>query len=92
MVTAVQVNKIKLLCVLASEQGLQHVQAEHPDLEVRVARGLYCIPLDKEMLLDMGGGSGSGAHLKRADLTGARRHGERHWLTSTPRLTAIWTG
>jgi len=33
----VPVSKIKLLCILASEQGLQHVQAEHPDLEIWVA-------------------------------------------------------
>ena len=32
-----EVSKIKLLCVLASQQGLKHVQAEHPDLEVRLA-------------------------------------------------------
>lgn len=30
------VNKIKLLCVLASEEGLKHVQAEFPGLEVRI--------------------------------------------------------
>lgn len=28
------VKDIKLLCVLASEEGLKHVQAEFPDLEV----------------------------------------------------------
>jgi uracil phosphoribosyltransferase len=31
------VNKIKLLCVLASAAGLKEVQSEYPDLEVRVA-------------------------------------------------------
>lgn len=30
------VSKIKLLCVLASQDGLQHVQAQFPDVEVSV--------------------------------------------------------
>ncbi|TEB35583.1 armadillo/beta-catenin/plakoglobin [Coprinellus micaceus] len=39
----IPVNKIKLLCVLASEEGLKHVQAEYPDLELWVAA------VDKEL-------------------------------------------
>jgi uracil phosphoribosyltransferase len=31
---SVEVRNIKLLCVLASREGLKHVQAEYPDLEV----------------------------------------------------------
>lgn len=31
---AYTVKNIKLLCVLASQEGLNHVQAEYPDLEV----------------------------------------------------------
>ncbi|KAF8211250.1 uracil phosphoribosyltransferase-domain-containing protein [Mycena galopus ATCC 62051] len=31
------IDKVKLLCVLASAQGLAHVQAEFPDLEIWVA-------------------------------------------------------
>lgn len=33
---ALPVSKIKLLCVLASEDGLKHVQAQFPDVEVSV--------------------------------------------------------
>jgi len=33
----IPVENIKLLCVLASREGLAHVQAEYPDLEVWVA-------------------------------------------------------
>ncbi|PFH52858.1 hypothetical protein AMATHDRAFT_73981 [Amanita thiersii Skay4041] len=33
----IPVKNIKLLCVLASQQGLQHVQKEYPDLEIWVA-------------------------------------------------------
>ncbi|KAJ3517989.1 hypothetical protein NLJ89_g171 [Agrocybe chaxingu] len=33
----VPVKNIKLLCVLASEQGLKHVQEEYPELEIWVA-------------------------------------------------------
>ncbi|KAJ7904385.1 putative uracil phosphoribosyltransferase [Mycena olivaceomarginata] len=31
------ITKVKLLCVLASQEGLDHVQAEFPDLEIWVA-------------------------------------------------------
>ncbi|KAJ7179861.1 armadillo/beta-catenin/plakoglobin [Mycena crocata] len=31
------IDKVKLLCVLASQEGLNHVQAEFPDLEIWVA-------------------------------------------------------
>ncbi|KAJ6509908.1 armadillo/beta-catenin/plakoglobin [Mycena vitilis] len=31
------IEKVKLLCVLASQEGLDHVQAEFPDLEIWVA-------------------------------------------------------
>ncbi len=30
------VTRIKLLCVLASQDGLKHVQTEFPELEVRI--------------------------------------------------------
>jgi len=33
----IPINKVKLLCVLASKPGLQHVQSEYPDLEIWVA-------------------------------------------------------
>ncbi|KAK7470793.1 hypothetical protein VKT23_002211 [Stygiomarasmius scandens] len=33
----IPVKNIKLLCVLASQEGLNNVQAEHPDLEIWVA-------------------------------------------------------
>ncbi|KJA30065.1 hypothetical protein HYPSUDRAFT_32130 [Hypholoma sublateritium FD-334 SS-4] len=33
----IDVKNIKLLCILASETGLKHVQAEYPDLEIWVA-------------------------------------------------------
>lgn len=33
----VPVNKIKLLCVLASKPGLEHVRAEFPELEIWAA-------------------------------------------------------
>lgn len=39
-------KNVKLLCVLASREGLQHVQAEFPDLEVMlfiVARGIVVL-------------------------------------------------
>ncbi|KAG5340988.1 hypothetical protein C0989_012362 [Termitomyces sp. Mn162] len=31
------VRNIKLLCVLASNQGLAHIQSEYPDLEIWTA-------------------------------------------------------
>jgi len=31
------INRVKLLCVLASQEGLDHVKAEFPDLEIWVA-------------------------------------------------------
>lgn len=33
----IPVKNVKLLCVLASEEGLQHVQSEYPELELWVA-------------------------------------------------------
>ena len=33
-INVLSVKDIKLLCVLASEDGLKHVQAEYPELEV----------------------------------------------------------
>ncbi|KAF9008920.1 armadillo/beta-catenin/plakoglobin [Cyathus striatus] len=33
----ISVKNVKLLCVLASDEGLKHVQAEYPDLEIWVA-------------------------------------------------------
>jgi len=33
----IPVTRIKLLCVLGSEEGLKHVHAEFPDLEIWVA-------------------------------------------------------
>ncbi|KAG6832928.1 hypothetical protein H0H92_004812 [Tricholoma furcatifolium] len=35
--TSIPVKDIKLLCVLASQQGLQHIQDEYPDLEIWAA-------------------------------------------------------
>lgn len=40
------VTKVKLLCVLASQDGLQHVQDEFPGLEVRLSSsvpGMFCL-------------------------------------------------
>ncbi|KAF8914058.1 methyltransferase-domain-containing protein [Gymnopilus junonius] len=42
----ISLKDIKLLCILASEDGLKHVQAEYPDLEVWVAG------IDKELTND----------------------------------------
>jgi len=33
----IPISKIKLLCVLASQTGISHVQSEHPELEIWVA-------------------------------------------------------
>jgi uracil phosphoribosyltransferase len=38
------ITKVKLLCVLASQEGLDHVQAEFPDLEVGVLI-YFCVGL-----------------------------------------------
>lgn len=32
----VAVNEIKLLAVIASEQGLNHIKADYPELEARI--------------------------------------------------------
>ncbi|KAJ2930208.1 hypothetical protein H1R20_g6878, partial [Candolleomyces eurysporus] len=51
----IPVKNIKLLCVLASEEGLQRVQSEYPDLEVKnfppVLLALYLIWRDSFGLL-----------------------------------------
>lgn len=38
MLLLLLVANIKLLCIVASKDGLTHVQAEFPDLEVSVPR------------------------------------------------------
>jgi uracil phosphoribosyltransferase len=38
------ITKVKLLCVLASQEGLDHVQAEFPELEVG-ALVCFCVGL-----------------------------------------------
>jgi uracil phosphoribosyltransferase len=42
----IPVKNVKLLCILASDAGLKHVQAEYPDLEIWVAG------VDKELTSD----------------------------------------
>lgn len=39
------VNKIKLLCVLASQTGLDRVRSEYPDLEVRNLLSTMCFTI-----------------------------------------------
>lgn len=45
------VNKIKLLCVLASQDGLKHVQTQFPGVEVsgHGIHGLAHIDMDQDM-------------------------------------------
>ena len=43
--TYLTVKNVKLLCILASDAGLKHVQAEYPDLEVGLEQG-YVISWD----------------------------------------------
>jgi hypothetical protein len=42
-ITQPAVKNVKFLVVLGSEEGLAHVQAEFPDLEVRILIALYLL-------------------------------------------------
>ena len=60
------VEKIKLLCILASQPGLTHVQAEFPGLEVS---SLFSSEASTDIYtLDLGGGSRPSTNCRRFDL------------------------
>ncbi|KAH8830748.1 uracil phosphoribosyltransferase-domain-containing protein [Flagelloscypha sp. PMI_526] len=48
----IPVKNIKLLCVLASREGLAHVQAEYPELEVRCSGFLVNVFSDGDRLFN----------------------------------------
>ena len=66
------VNKIKLLCVLASQTGLNRVRSEYPDLEVR-----HCLSATRLVIScfeDLGVWCGSRANRKRSHCAWPGRH------------------
>jgi len=49
-------KNIKLLCVLASQEGLNHVQTEYPDLEVAIIHVLSIHGTSTKRISDLGRG------------------------------------
>ena len=44
------VKNVKLLCVLASQTGLKHVQEEYPELEVSLLIYKFILSPDEDMI------------------------------------------
>lgn len=68
------VSNVKLLCILGSKNGLEHVQAEFPELEVMNSALLFDTLQFTDQLQDLGFWCGSQLDVERAHLTWSWRY------------------